>query len=194
MAVLAAVASLGQVQIEHDVAVARNLVDACGQLPAKVQGAGEREGVGQELERMAQVDDEDRFAGIELALQLFGLEAGSDEFAEELRRRMRRPTKKPRMPRISSAPEKRPAQSSRLGLRLRASPKRRPTESKRATQRVAPMPSKKQEAAEAHAVFAGNGRGQRGQAGNKLGDHEGDVAAAAEGVLGVADAGGGLER
>ena len=41
---------------------------------------------------------------------------------------------------------------------------------------------------------AGDRRGERGQAGDELGDHEGDAAAAAEGVLGAADAGGGLKR
>jgi len=47
------------------------------------------------------------------------------------------------MARNRRAPEKRPAQSRRLGLRLRASPKRRPAPSSAVSQRIAPMPSKR---------------------------------------------------
>ena len=58
-----------------------------------------------------------------------------------MRRRTTRPTKKPRMPRTSSAPEKRPAQSSRLGLRLSRSPKNLPAVSSTPIHNVAPIPS-----------------------------------------------------
>ena len=95
---------------------------------------------------------------------------------------------------MSSAPEKRPVQSSRLVLRLSRSPKKRPRARIAPTQSVAPMPSKNRKRAKAHAIFAGDGRSEGGEAGDELGDHEGDVAAAAEGVLCFADAGGGLKR
>ena len=41
----------------------------------KVQGAGQRKWIGHQLERVTQVDDEDRVAGIHLALEFVGLEA-----------------------------------------------------------------------------------------------------------------------
>jgi hypothetical protein len=53
----------------------------------EVQRAGQRERVGQQLQRMTQVDDVNRLAGIQLALQLFGLQTRGNEIAQNTRRR-----------------------------------------------------------------------------------------------------------
>ena len=44
--------------------------------------ARKREGVGQDLQRVTEVDNEDRLAGIELALEFLGLEARRRQFFE----------------------------------------------------------------------------------------------------------------
>ena len=111
-------------------------------------------------------------------------------FLRKLRRRYTRAMKKPRMPRISSAPENRPTQFSRLGSRLRASPNSLPTASSVPIQRRRPNAVEEQKAAVSHAVFAGHWRSQRGQPGHKLGNHQRDCAAAAKGVLRLANTNG----
>ncbi len=68
-----------------------------------------------------------------------------------------RATKKPTMPSSSSAPENRPAQLSRLGLRLSRSPKKRPTASSTPTQSVAPMPSKNRNGAKSMPFWPATG-------------------------------------
>ena len=98
------------------------------------------------------------------------------------------------MPRTSSAPENRPAQFEQAGIALEqvaeeAAGGQQRTHPERGADAV-----KKQKAAKAHAVLAGDGRSQRGQAGHELGNHQRDAAAAAKGVLGSADADGRLQR
>ena len=110
----------------------------------KVERAGQREWVGQQLQRMAQIDDIDRLAGVELPLQLLRLEARGDQLPQE-----------PCGGDTSAAEEEadnrqqqqRAGESAHpvragLGSRLRRSPKSRPTASSALTQSVAPMPSK----------------------------------------------------
>ena len=70
--------------VENDVPVARDLMNAFGQrLWGQMQRARQCERVGQQFERVAQVDNKYRLAGVHLAFQFLGLEAGCDKFAQE---------------------------------------------------------------------------------------------------------------
>ena len=59
----------------------------CGARPKIVRremdGSGQRKGVGDQFQRMAEINDVDLLAGIELLLQLLGLQAGGDELLED---------------------------------------------------------------------------------------------------------------
>ena len=64
---------------EDDVAVAGDLVMTGGErVGREVERAGEGERVGEQFEGMAQIDDVDGLAGIELALEVFWLKAGGE--------------------------------------------------------------------------------------------------------------------
>ena len=153
-------------------------------------------GIGQQLERMAQVDDKDlrrRRRADASVPRARG--ATAPACAESCGGASARPTKKPRMPRTSRAPENRPTQFSRLGSRLRASPNRRPAPSSALIQRHRAHRCRRAENGRRLMPFcAGNRRSQRGQAGHELGNQQRDFAAAAKGVLRPAHANRRLQR
>src|SRR5262249_14914097 len=75
---------VGTAAVEDDVAVARDLVVAIGDLlGAHPQGAGDRARVGLEFDGGAQVDDNERGARIEQPLQLVGRDAGHAQLGED---------------------------------------------------------------------------------------------------------------
>ena len=157
--------------VKHHVAIARNLVDAGGEgFGRHVHRSRQSKWIGHQFQGMAQVDDVDLLAGIELALQFVGLEARLHQLAQQHAPAIEAANERsPGSPRTSKAPEKRPTQLNRLGSRLSASPKSRPAASSAPIQRVAPMLSNTRKVKYAHPVLAGDGRGQGGQAGNELG-------------------------
>ena len=107
---------------------------------------------------------------------------------------MTRATKKPRMPRSEQGAGEAAGPVEQAGVALDEVAEEASGSEQRAQPGECADAVVEEKGREAHAVLAGDGWGERGQAGNELGDHQGDGAAAAKGVLGAADADGGFER
>jgi hypothetical protein len=142
---------------------------------------------------MAQIDDADLLAGVELALQLFGLEARGNEVLEHHPAANKRPMKNAydaqNQQRAREAAD--PVEHAGIALEQVAE---EPAAGQNANPGNGADAVVEQERAKPHAVLAGDGRSQRCQAGNELGEHEHGAAAAAKRVLRAANAGGRLQR
>ena len=69
---------------ENDVLVAGDFVMTGGEgVGGDVARTGEGEGVGEEFQGVAEIDDEDGFSAVELGLEIGRLKAGLDELAQE---------------------------------------------------------------------------------------------------------------
>jgi hypothetical protein len=102
----------------------------------------QREGIGQQFQRVAQVYDGDILPDIDLFLKILQLYARGNQFLESQLVAADAIREMTRIATPSNAPKNRPIQSSRLGSRLSTSPKNLPTKSHAPSQNVAPIPSK----------------------------------------------------
>jgi len=160
----------------------------------EVKRAGQGEGVGQQLQRVAEVDDVDRLARVELTLEVLRLQTRCDEVPEDHAAAEDAGEEEgdDAQDEQGSGEAARPVEQAGIAAEQVAE---EAAQSQQATQpEYGADGVEEQEGRVAHAVLAGDWRSHGGQAGNELGDHEGNGASAAEGVGGAADADGGFHR
>jgi len=179
---------------EDDIAVAGNLNVPRGEgVWRKQHRAGEGEGVWEQFEGVTQVHDIDRLAGIELLLQLLGLKAcrrqllEDDAAANEAGHKEADDAENQQRAREAAHPVK------QAGIAIDQVAEEAASGQQDADPQGGADAVKEQKLGNAHAVFASNGRRERGQARNEFGNDEGEAATAAKGVLSAAHAGGGLK-
>ena len=158
-----------------------------------MERAGEGEGVGEELEGVAEVDDVDGLAGVELALQVFRLEAGRDQALEHHAATDDADEEESDDAKDEQRSGEAASPVEKAGIALEGVAEESAEGEQSGNPGGCADAVKEQEAQEAHAIFACNGRGECGQAGHEFCNHEGDLATAAKGILGAADTDGWFE-